>query len=64
MIVKHAELYRRPNAKFIKGGEVSALAKQYLSFAVARKKEFFIKYQGHVYSGEDVSRLLDSLEGE
>ena len=28
------------------------------------KKEDFIKYQGHVYSGEDVSRLLDSLEGE
>jgi hypothetical protein len=61
---KLAELYRRPNAKFIKGSEVSAIAKQYLSFAVARKKEFFIKYQGSIYSGEDVGRLLDNLEAE
>jgi len=59
-----AELYRRADAKFIKDGEPSAIAKEYLSFAVIRKKQYFIKYNGAAYSGDEVGRLLEGLDVE
>jgi hypothetical protein len=56
-----AELYRRADAKFIKDGEPSAIAKEYISLAVIRKKQYFIRYRGADYSGGEVGKLLEGL---
>jgi hypothetical protein len=45
----------------VKSGEASAIAKEYLSFALPRKQQFFVTYRGERYQNEEVRKLLDQL---
>jgi hypothetical protein len=59
-----AELRRASNRTVVKSGEASAIAKEYLSFSLPRKQQFYVSYQGERYMNEDVRRLLDELQPE
>jgi hypothetical protein len=59
-----AQLRRTKNRLVVKSGEASAIVKQYLSYSLPRKQQFFISYNGKRYSGEDARKLLDQLTDE
>jgi hypothetical protein len=44
--MKSAELQRTSDKSLVKRGDALAIVKEYLSFAVRRKQQFFIFYAG------------------
>ena len=59
-----AELRRVAGRSLVKSGEATAIAKEYLSFSLPRKQQFYLSYKGERYQNEDVRGLLDELSDE
>jgi hypothetical protein len=58
----NASLRRMSDQSLVKRGHALAIAKEYVSFSVARKQQYFISYSGRSYSGDEARRLLDELQ--
>ena len=58
---EQAELRRTLTYSLVKSGDALEIIKEYLSFAVARKKQYYIVYKGRMYRDEQVRALFEEL---
>ena len=45
----------------VKSGEATAIVKEYLSFSLPRKQQFFVTYKHQRYQSDDARKLLEEL---
>jgi hypothetical protein len=57
MAENKAELYRNPNAKFVRDGALDDILQQFRNLGAAQKPNFFIKYDGKTYLAHEVDGL-------
>ena len=58
---EQADLRRTLTYSLVKSGDALEIIKEYLSFAVARKEQYYIVYKGRMYRDEQVRGLFDEL---
>jgi hypothetical protein len=54
---KQAELYTNPGGKFIRADSLSRILAHWRSFRPTQKRTHFIKYDGELYTDEEVDKL-------
>jgi hypothetical protein len=57
MAEKKAELYRNPNAKLMRAGDLKTIVDEFKSLTSALQRQYFIKYDGEIYRADEVNRL-------
>jgi hypothetical protein len=57
-----AELYRDPHAKFIRAASLEEIVREYMHFALPLRRRYHIKFEGRMYSGDEIHDLLDRVE--
>ena len=56
-----AELRRATTFSLVKSGDVLNILKEYLSFALPRKQQFYVLYKGRMYKEQGARILFDEL---
>jgi hypothetical protein len=54
---KRAELYTSPGGKFIRSDSLSRILAHWRSMRSTQKRSHFIKYDGELYSDEEIDKL-------
>jgi hypothetical protein len=54
---KRAELYASPGGRFVRADSLTRMLAHWRSLRKTEKERHFIKYEGELYSGDDVDRL-------
>jgi hypothetical protein len=54
---KRAELYTNPGGKFIRADSLSRILAHWCSFRPVQKRSHFIKYDGELYTDDQVAKL-------
>ena len=55
---KRAELYTNPGGRFIRADTLPRMMAHWQSFRKTQKQAHFIKYDGELYVGDEVDRLM------
>jgi hypothetical protein len=57
MMDDQAELYTNPGGKFVRADSLSRILAHWRSFRPMQKRRHLIKYDGEVYTDEEVDKL-------
>lgn len=60
----NAELRRATTFSLVKSAHVLEILKEYLSFTVARKQQYYVLYKGRMYREHEAKALFEELRGD